>query len=297
MSAERTVLVTGSNGIVGRAVHDRLVGAGHRVISIVHRRRDAASPDAITADLTELTAGELDARVSGAIDRVVHLAAAVPHSPENPDEPETGRRTIRMDRCVAGYAERRGLPVVYMSTCGLYDRTVREAKSENAPLHPRTPYFKAKAEGERLFRDLGATILRLAAPIGPGVPEGLVVRRFLDAAGRDEVLGVWGEGTREQNFIDVRDVAQLVGRAVDRSIDATMNAASPSATSMLELARTVVEVVGHGRVEFTGRPDPLDGEFARYDVSAAELLLGWTPEFVLADSLRHLAMSLNLIEA
>jgi nucleoside-diphosphate-sugar epimerase len=219
---------------------------------------------------------------------VIHLAAAVPHSSRYPDNDQTAKLTKNIDANVAEAVGCWGCPVVYMSTCGLYDRKSDRLKSEydDTVIHISSPYFAAKYEGERIFSQLpDSTIFRLAVPIGPGLKKKVVISRFLDAARNGNTISVWGKGSREQNFLDARDVAAAILMALERPQGGVMNLAAVRPVTMLELAETVVEVIGQGRIRLNEQEDALEGETARYDIRRAGEILGWRPIIGLRDSL------------
>ncbi len=64
------VLISGSTGLIGRALVERLAGDGHRVIRLVRQRAAGTEGDAFW-DPAE---GEIDLSRTGRVDAVVHLA-------------------------------------------------------------------------------------------------------------------------------------------------------------------------------------------------------------------------------
>src|SRR2546423_12997627 len=104
----------------------------------------------------------------------------------------------------------------------------------------RSPYFATKLEGERRFlRSCDAVIARLSAPIGPGLQPALVVSRFMAAARAGNAIQLWGSGTCEQDFADVRDVARFLVDAAVGAASGVVNVASGRAITMRELADAV----------------------------------------------------------
>lgn len=288
------ILVTGANGVLGKAVMARLQQAGLESMGVVRAPGQDQSQQRIVYDLSACTSLADAVKRPAAV--IIHLAAAVPHSPRYPDTESSAMLTRRIDACVHAAAAQWRSHVVYASTCGLYDRRSRSIKTETSDdlIRIESPYFAAKLDGERLFASLGTcTVLRLPAPVGPGVPDGLVVSRFILQALAGETLGVWGSGGRQQNFVDVDDLAAAVLKAARVRWQGTINLAARRPTTMLELAQSVVDVVGRGRVVFTGQPDPRDGETADYSSERAASVLGWTPRVPLASSIQSLADHLS----
>jgi len=288
-----TVLVTGASGIIGRCISRILSGNWKKVVRIVmenrwHQGMDLSAKDYVVLDLSQQG---MDIRQFIGIrpDAVVHLAAAVPHSYRYPDNDQSAMLTKVIDRNIADAVAYWSCPVIYTSTCGLYERRTDRLKSEydESVICIRSPYFAAKYEGEKVFGRLAnSTILRLSAPIGPGLKRKVVLGRFLETAKAGGIISVWGSGRREQNFVDARDVAMAVGLALAKGGAGVINIAGRRAITMLELAKTVTEIVGKGRIRIGEKPDPMENEKARYDISRAQKVLGWRPTIDLRESIK-----------
>ena len=279
------IVVTGSDGIVGRALCLALRNEAIPFLPITHRRKLHTDPNALVADLTENILS-LE-KYCDDITAIVHLAAAVPHSTDYPDNEMSAGITRSMDNNILSLQKLTNARVIYMSTCGLYDRSLGVVKHEDdaSVIRIESPYFSAKLNGERLFKDsqLG-TILRLSAPVGPGLKPSVVLGRFIMAARLGAPIQIWGSGSREQNFIDVRDVADLIMKVLLDPQPCTINVAAKIPTTMVDLAIAVVKAVGKGSYEHSGQVDLRDGETARYSISKAWELYGWSPKYELAAS-------------
>jgi nucleoside-diphosphate-sugar epimerase len=288
MSSGR-ILVTGAAGIVGRAVATAFEHDGWSVYRLVHR----PSRMALDAQIVDLAAeDDLTRRVAGVPDAIVHLAAAVPHSKDYPDNPESGALTRKMDGNVLNAAHSWNCLLVYASSCGLYCRDEPETKTEASPIKDwGSPYFAAKAAGEAACTDYdNAAVLRISGPIGPGLRAGVVMARFIANARDNKPITLWGSGKREQDFVDARDLAQLCMAVVKQRARGIFNAASGHSATMRELADTVIARIGGGKVAFADQPDPNENIFARYDVSKAARELGWQPTHSLADMVDTVAL-------
>lgn len=282
------VVVTGANGIVGRAVMKALAAAGISALAVV-RPGSLAAGGTVALDLGSASA-ELLKRVAEPPRAIVHLAAAVPHAVEYPDTDATAGLTRRIDGAVAAAASQWRVPVIYASTCGLYDPLSPHWKSEEAVTRIRSPYFAAKLDGERHFLAIAdATVLRLSAVYGAGMRKSVVLAKFIEIARSGAPIGLWGSGRREQDFIHASDVASCVIAALDRPGCGILNVAGGKATTMRELAETVVSALGGGRIESVGEPDPKENETARYSIARSAQILGWRPQVSLFDGVRSLA--------
>jgi len=270
------IVVTGARGVIGRALMALLERKSIDSLGLHRGMFDLAS----TPSLVDAIGGRPEA--------IIHLAAAVPHSHHHPDVPSSADMTRAMDRVVHDAARHWRCRVIYASTCSLYDKHSPLLKQEHMPVVPRSesPYMQAKYEGEQLLSSLpNCCILRVPAPIGPGLPGTVVAQRFLSQALAGQTLRVWGSGRREQNYVDVTDLADSFFRATTCPVSGIFNLAAPKPTTMLELAQAMVSVVRRGSVEMAGVSDPLEPEYARYSISRASDLLGWQPQVALESSI------------
>jgi nucleoside-diphosphate-sugar epimerase len=221
-------------------------------------------------------------------DVVIHLAAAVPHSFHYPDTELSADKTRAADRMVCTAVVEWGCRLIYASTCSLYDKHVATVKFENMPVivASGSPYMRAKREGEQMFAEVPShAILRVPAPIGPGLPDSVVAKRFFNQAVAGEAIRVWGSGKREQNYVDVSDIADLFLRAARSTSVGVFNVAADAPTSMLELAAAIVAVIPKASFRLAGVPDPLEREYARYSNARAREILGWVPKLSLKQSI------------
>lgn len=271
------IVVTGAAGVIGRALMARLRLDEIEAVGIRREDFDLASG----ASLPDFVGRQTDA--------IIHLAAAVPHSTHYPDTEFSATLTRTIDRTIYKAAVEWGCRVVYASTCSLYDKNVPAVKFEDTALviRPDSPYMQAKYEGEQLFGRLPSySILRIPAPIGPGLPDMVVAKRFLIQAMAGQTIRVWGTGRREQNYVDVSDIADIFLRSVFSTSLGIFNIAAYAPTTMLELAAAITGVIGRGSFELAGIPDPFEHEYTRYSNVRAYEVLGWTPKVSLEDSIR-----------
>ena len=96
-----------------------------------------------------------------------------------------------------------------------------------------------------------------------------------------------GDGSREQDFIDTRDVSDLIVKVL-KTKRTIINVATGMPVTMKKLAKKVVEVIEKGSIEISPKVDPRDGETARYSISRAKDYYSWTPQRTLEDSIYEL---------
>ena len=285
MSARR-VVVTGANGLVGRAVVAALRQSDMDVISVA--RTDGQDPQAAAVDLGKPGAKLVDAVAPP--DAVVHLAAAVPHAARHGDTDAAAAETRHIDSVVHSACAEWKCHAIYASTCGLYDRRDGSIKDEGATVAGSSPYFRAKLAGEALMASLPETcVMRISAPVGRGLRRGLVLAKFIERARAGETIEIWGSGRREQDFVAAADIGAFVAAAISRRVCGVFNVASGHPVTMRELADTVVATVGSGTVRMADKDDPLEAETARFSVARAAQILDWQPRVELREAIADIA--------
>ena len=269
------VIVTGASGYVGRAIATRLHADGIDVLGIV---RSPPTDSPVRCYVLDLQADSLPQHLaSTSPSAIVHCAASVPLATVRPDDESNAASTRAIDASVADACAQLRCRLIYVSSCIVYDPLDPTTKDEQSPVTATTPYSAAKLSGERGARALpGSVVMRIPSPVGGRTERETVLDVFVGRAARAEPLEVWGSGSREQDFIHVSDIATFVERALDDDVSGTFNVASGVPVPMRDLAETVVEHVGGGRVVSAERPDPQEGHTARYDIAAARRL-GWSP--------------------
>ncbi len=284
------VVVTGAGGLVGRSIAEKLTADGLPTIGVVRGGAALLPFETAQLDLSRQSILEVEGAPPVA---VVHCAASVPATSDGTSDSDSGQATRRVDEGVIRACGTLGCRLVYVSSCILYDPFSRDVKTEDAPIRAATPYAQAKLDGEVQAADLaGTVIMRLPSPVGQRMRRSTVLARFVAAALGGQQLGVWGSGEREQDFIDVGDIASFVSHVLGSDATGTFNVASGRPVTMRRLAERVVTVIGGGTIVVGDRPDPLDGTTARYDPSRAQDRLGWMVAVDLETMIRRVAASL-----
>ncbi|UYB54059.1 NAD(P)-dependent oxidoreductase [Xanthomonas sp. AM6] len=193
------IVVTGSSGRIGRAIHIRL-SRQYRVAGF-----DSA-PSSTSAWVGDLADAALLARAMQGADAVVHTAAL--HAPHVPHVAAARFRQVNVDgtRRVLDAASAAGVRrIVFTSTTALYGSAASPSDGaawvdETLPPQPQTIYHHTKLEAEALLREA-------AAQGGPSVRILRMSRCFPEPA---NLMAVF----RLHRGIDARDVADAHAAAL-----------------------------------------------------------------------------------
>jgi nucleoside-diphosphate-sugar epimerase len=288
------VLVTGATGFVGSHTARALLAAGHRVRVLA---RDRARVEQVfgaqAAKLDDVVAGDMTdsacvARSLAGCEAAVHAAALV--SLRREDRAHTARANLRGTQLVVGGAVSAGLaPVIYVSSTAALFRPAssaawtRGAEREDAEVHGvgpdapinrvGTPYARSKARAERFVRELQTQRAPIAttypsAVIGPDDPGHSEAMRGL-AMCVNEATVITSSG---QQFVDVRDLAEIHTRLIEREPRPARYVAAARFLPWAALADVLEEEAGLKlrRVE-------APGELLRALGSVGDLLRRWLP--------------------
>lgn len=303
------ILVTGSSGLVGRALvaalraQDRPVRGMDRLVSPRARTTD------FQGDLCDDDACRLAVR---GVRTIIHTAARQYHD----GPPRWARRrffqaNVNMTGTLVAAAVRAGVRhVVYLSSDMVYGLPPGRALREGDSPRPIGPYGESKRAGEMLCEQarsagLAATILRPRLIVGPGRLG--VLRRLFDRIRRGLPVPVIGDGLNRYQMVAVDDVVSACLLAVERQIEGTFNIGSENPPRVRDLLDGVCRRVGsasrllhlpraaaRAALEALNllRLAPLAPEQYRIadvdyvlDTSAARRILGWRPRLADLDML------------
>lgn len=303
-----SILVTGGAGTIGSAIVDQLLAAGAgeiRVLDNLVRGRRANLADALEDARVGLYEGDIRDRdlvhdLTKGTDYVFHQAAI--RITQCAEDPRLALEvladgTFNVLEAAAAHSVQK---VVAASSASVYGLAGQFPTPEVHHLHNNdTFYGAAKAFNEGMLRSFKAmyglsyTGLRYFNVYGPrmdvhGVYTEVLVRWMERIADGLPPL-IFGDGAQTMDFIYTEDIARANLLAAASGAEGVFNVASGTETSLLELARQLLVVMGSGLdVEF-GPAREVNGVSRRLgDTAAAQDRLGFTAEVPLEKGLAEL---------
>lgn len=241
------ILITGSEGFVGRAFARYFHGAGHDITRVDIKRG--------------IDARAFFAKDDTKFDLVIHLAAVVGGRATIEGNPLAVACDLAIDSDLFQWALRtRPGRIVYYSSSAAYPISLQEYPFEvqlmesdidlNDIENPDLTYGWAKLTGEMLAKyarqqGLKVTILRPFSGYGADQDLDYPFPSFI-ARGKAKAkpFKVWGSGRQVRDFIHIDDVVAGTMKAVEADIEVA-NLCTGRATSFLELARMVMDEAGY----------------------------------------------------
>jgi nucleoside-diphosphate-sugar epimerase len=303
------MLITGGAGLIGSHIADQLVrvGAGQVVVldNFVRGRRDnlawASANGRVTIVQGEIRDRALLAKIFEDIDVVFHQAAIrITQCAEEPrlamEVLVDGTYNVLEAAVVAGVRR-----VIAASSASVYGMADEFPTTEQChPYHNRTLYGAAKAFNEALLRSfnemygLDYVALRYFNVYGPRMDVfgayTEVLIRWMEriAAGKPPLI--FGDGKQTMDFINVEDVARANLLAAELGVpDDVYNIASGVETSLDDLARTLIRVMGSDLQPQYGperKVNPISRRLANTEKAKRDL--GFEAEVALEEGLRSL---------
>jgi len=298
-----TCVVTGGAGFLGSHLCDHLLDQGHRVICVdnletgslqnIEHIRDSAF-EFRNIDITE----QVD--IPEDVDFVYHLA-----SPASPiDYLRLPLHTLKVGshgtHHMLGVAKFKRARFLLASTSEVYGDPQEHPQTEEYwghvnPIGPRGVYDEAKRYAEAMTmayhrqQGVDTAIVRIFNTYGPRMRahDGRAIPTFLRQALQDRPLTVFGAGEQTRSFCYVDDLIRGIVALAESDVHLPVNIGNPNEFTLLELAKTVVEITD-SRSEIVFEPLPTDDpQQRRPDIARARDLLGWEPTVELREGLQQ----------
>lgn len=238
------VLVTGSNGLLGRQLVSDLVD-DHDVIGVVHSRISDPIPgvEYITSDLSQ---GVRSCDLPSSIDSVVHLA----QSSRFRDFPDGVRDTFGVNVSATldllEYGRQSGARQFFLaSTGGVYEEHHGPVNEAGALIPPSRLglYFASKLSAEMIastYRQcFEVCILRFFFMFGPRQRPDMFLPRLVNRVLSHDPLLIDESGGIKVNPIHVSDASRLITRIVGREAPHVLNVAGPQVVSIQQIGNMI----------------------------------------------------------
>ena len=286
----KKILLTGSNGFVGsnlaEYLHEKywIVGMGR------NNKIKGAVQEYIKADISEDLL-----KLSNLLEKcecIIHAAAD-----KSGDDYTDSLIDINCKGTyhIAKLARRINCQkVIYISSIPVIGIPPKsEIKEEYLPF-PMTMYHATKLAGEYILQQLmkdgiKVIILRIPSPIGKRMVNNTIFPVFLQKALLNEPIEILGKGSRKQNYIDLRDVANIVNRSIELDVESgCYNIASDENISNLELAQKCVTYLdSSSKIILSNKPDKFEGQTWNISIEKAQKYMNYVPKYNLEQMIKY----------
>lgn len=294
MHLQQRILVTGGSGFLGSHLCEFLLSKGAEVLCLDNfftgTRRNIEH--LLGHKRFELLRHDVTFPIYVEVDQIYNLACPASPIHYQRDPVQTTKTSVHGAINMLGLAKRLKAKILQASTSEVYGDPNVHPQSEDYwghvnPIGPRSCYDEGKRCAETLFFDywrqhqLRIKVARIFNTYGPRMHpnDGRVVSNFIMQALRGQDITIYGDGSQTRSFCYVDDLIDGLVRlmATPDTIIGPINLGNPIEFSILELAKTIVDLTG-SRSHIIQRPLPQDDPRQRQpDIAKARNLLEWNP--------------------
>ena len=300
----KKTLVTGGAGFLGSHLCDRLVARGEDVLCVDNFYTGAKRnvKHLFGNPYFELLRHDVCIPLYVEVDQIYNLACPASPVHYQYDPVQTTKTSVHGAINMLGLAKRVGAKILQASTSEVYGDPVVHPQPESYwgnvnPIGVRSCYDEGKRCAETLFFDywrqhnLKIKVVRIFNTYGPRMHpnDGRVVSNFIVQAIRGDDITIYGDGNQTRSFCYVDDLIDAFLRMMDSPDEllGPVNIGNPSEYTMLELAETVLSLVG-SKSKLVFQPLPADDPKQRQpDIALATSALNWVPKVELKDGLKE----------
>jgi UDP-glucuronate decarboxylase len=298
----KKVLVTGGAGFLGSHLCDALLQAGHDVLCVdnLFTGSKANIAHLFGNPFFEFMRHDVSAPLYVEVDQIYNLACPASPIHYQFDPVQTTKTSVHGAINMLGLAKRTKARILQASTSEVYGDPEVHPQTEDYwgkvnPIGVRACYDEGKRCAETLFFDyhrqhsLDIKVVRIFNTYGPRMhrEDGRVVSNFIVQALWGEDITIFGDGSQTRSFCYVDDLIRgcIAMMATQPDFTGPINLGNPVESTMLELARKVLDLTGsHSQIVF--RPLPADDPRQRRpDIRIARERLGWAPKVSLEQGL------------
>lgn len=255
----KRIFITGANGFIGRNIVNKL----KNTFDIVGCGRSPKNSSNADHYVQWNIGNEEEPSVSiEQVDCIVHCAACL-------DKDNLSKDVVQTN-CVGAFnllryaVKHRINKIIFMSSLPIVESAYFYPITEKSALNPQSLYHATKASAEMILcqaRHFGIQFisLRVPSPIGPDMPRKTIVPIFIQRTLNNEDIVIQGKGTRKQNYIDVRDIADAVEKIIEhKEIEGIFNIGARDIISNYELANLCIKCTGSNSSIILSGIDPND---------------------------------------
>jgi UDP-glucose 4-epimerase len=280
------ILITGSEGFLGKVLCNKLQNEGHEIIRYdISIGKDILDFKQLYDDMSKC-------------DVCIHLAAIADLYVAEVNPELTMNINVKSTEKLIQFANELEVRILFASTVCAYGNNGEDVSSENSPLAPTEVYAKSKVEAEKLF--MGHlerhSILRLATFYGPNMRSSLAVSIFIDAVVNDEEIRIHGNGLQTRCYTYVTDISSGIITVLNSKTNGIFNISSDEETSVLGLIEMISNIIGkEAKIKFV---DDRFGQITRSKIASEKLReLGWKPNYNLKSGLLKCILFISNLKA
>ena len=306
---KKRILVTGGAGFIGSYLCEKLIQQNYSVICCDNFY--TGNKDNLEKILNnknfELIRHDITFPIYLEVDEIYNFACPASPVHYQNDPVQTVKTCVHGAINMLGLAKRTKSKILQASTSEIYGDPEVHPQRENyrgavSIDGPRACYDEGKRCAETIFWDyrrqhnVNVKVIRIFNTYGPRMQknDGRVVSNFIVQALTNKNITVYGDGSQTRSFCYVDDLVEGIFLMMKKeNFSGPINLGNPSETTILELAKEIIELTG-SRSKIIYNDLPIDDPKQRCpDIKLAEEKLGWSPKF---DRIKGLKKTINYFD-
>ncbi len=292
----KRILVTGGAGFIGSHLCKKLLSEGNEVIALDNfftGNKNNIIP-LLDNPYFELIRHDVTMPFFAEIDEIYNLACPASPIHYQYNAIKTVKTSVMGAINMLGLAKRVNAKIFQASTSEVYGDPIVHPQTESYwgnvnPLGIRSCYDEGKRVAETLFvnyyrqNKVRIKIARIFNTYGPNMHpnDGRVVSNFIVQALQNKDITIYGDGSQTRSFQYVDDLIAGFDKLMNNTPEdftGPVNLGNPNEFSILELAKTVIELT-NSKSKSIFLPLPEDDPMQRQpDITLAKKMLDWEPK-------------------
>jgi nucleoside-diphosphate-sugar epimerase len=276
----KKILVTGHTGFIGKNMLAYLKETGEEPIGY----STTTGQDIFNTKMLDSFVRE--------VDLVYHFAAYAKPGESKQTPVYTIETNVKGCLNVLEACRKHDVPMIYASSCEIYGESKVPIKEE-FEMKPPNPYAASKAAADRICYayyacyGMDIKIVRLFNPYGPFQQLNKIIPVFYNQAKKGEDITVYGDGNDTRDYVYIDDIVRGLWRANELQAGEAMNLATGKATTTLQIANLVIDIVGGNSLmkveEYPPEHGNIKNQVGSYDKAKK---LDWCPGVPLSEGIR-----------
>ena len=290
------LLITGSEGFIGKHLSHRIKDLGCKVILL-----DKIKPknfsfghriNFIQCDITKKDELKKLKNIKGRI-ILIHLAACVPLIPDKEDKALDSifEVNIKATINILNNFQNRLSKVYYVSTLEVYGVPIYLPIDEKHPTNPTSFYGISKLSAEHYLRifcrcnRIPFAVLRLSCVYGPGENYDRAIPNFIKSAIKNEPIMIYGDGLDTRDYLYVDDAINALLLSIrEKSAQGVFNIASSKGYKIRDIAKTIIKLCNsRSKINFYKRRKKFYNLF--FNISKAKEKIKFLPKTTIEEGL------------
>jgi UDP-glucose 4-epimerase len=284
------IIITGSNGYIGSFIVQYLKN-NHNIIGIGRASKSLYEGikyidiDISTVDFVDRVYKEVSD-----CDVIIHAAACIDYNNLNIELIDVNiKGTLNILKLAVKLKAKK---IIYTSSIPVIGKPLNIPITENHLTSPESLYHITKLSAEYVVSlsskfKIDYYNFRFSSPIGPGMKKNIFLVNVIEKCLLNEDIIIYGNGTRIQNYIDVRDISENIEKSLLINKSGTYNLSGTSISNKNLVHLCIDLTKSKSKIIYSGE-DIFDDYF--YDVSTEKAVvdLGFKYNYKLINTLEDM---------